>query len=128
MEIEGKVIIDLGQTEGVSKAGNAWKKHEWVIETFGRYPRQVKLHFFGDRADSNVLQPGKCYNITVEVESRQFNSRWYTDVAGLSSREIHDPSAAPEFSAAPAAVYSTPAAAPQAPFDPMADQTDDLPF
>ena len=39
MEIEGKVILDLGMTSGTSKAGNAWKKREIVIEPFGNYPR-----------------------------------------------------------------------------------------
>ena len=45
MEIEGKIIRDLPLQEGVSRAGNPWKKKEWVLETFGQYPRQVCFHF-----------------------------------------------------------------------------------
>ena len=56
MEIEGKIIRDLPLQEGVSRAGNPWKKKEWVLETFGQYPRQVCFHFFGDRVDSNPLR------------------------------------------------------------------------
>lgn len=88
MEIEGKIIRDLPMVEGVSKAGNPWKKKEWVMETFGQYPRTVKFDFFGDRADSNRLEIGKTYSISYDLESREFNGRWYTDVRAYASREI----------------------------------------
>lgn len=88
MELEGKVIQDLPLVEGISKAGNAWKKKEWVLETLGNYPKKVKIHFFGDRADSNRLELGKTYAIGIDIESREFNGRWYTDVSGFSSRLI----------------------------------------
>lgn len=89
MEIKGKIILDLPMQEGISKAGNAWKKKEWVMETIDTpYPRKVKFHLFGDRADNVHLELGKSYTLQCEVESREFNGRWYTDVAGLSATEI----------------------------------------
>lgn len=45
MEITGKIIIDLQEQSGVSKAGNNWKKHEYVLETQETYPRKVKFDF-----------------------------------------------------------------------------------
>lgn len=80
MDLEGKIIIDLGETSGVSKAGNPWKKHEWVIETMDQYPKKVKFHLFGDRADTYRLETGRDYIISFDLESREFNGRWYTDV------------------------------------------------
>ncbi len=73
MEIEGKIIRDLPLQEGVSRAGNPWKKKEWVLETFGQYPRQVCFHFFGDRVDSNPLRIGESYAISYDIESREYN-------------------------------------------------------
>lgn len=136
MELEGKVIQDLGLVEGISKAGKPWKKREWVLETFGNWPRRVKFQFFGDRADANVLEVGKCYAVGIDIESREFNGRWYTDVSGYSTREIADPAmgGAPQFSGEPAPAYNPSAGG--APFQPASqpfaapegDQSDDLPF
>ena len=88
MEIEGMIIRDLGLQEGISKANNPWKKHEWVLETTGNYPRKVKFHVFGDRATTLTFELGKSYVISVDVESREFNERWYTDVSAYAARPV----------------------------------------
>lgn len=133
MELQGKIIQELPLLEGVSKAGKPWKKKEWVLETMGAYPRKVKFDFFGDRADANPLVVGQNYIITIDIESREFNGRWYTDVHGLSAR----PDAAVgggqfggSYTQAPAQDpfgMSAPAAA-AAPSFPEPDSSDDLPF
>ena len=81
MDLEARVIQFLGETSGTSKAGNPWKKKEWVVETFGNYPRKVKIQCFGDRADTINLEQGRDYVFSVDLESREFNGRWYTDVS-----------------------------------------------
>lgn len=87
MDIEGRLIIDLGITSGTSKAGNPWKKRECVIETFGQYPRKVKFHIFGDRVDTIRLEQGKDYRLSFDLESREFNGRWYTDVSVFRAQD-----------------------------------------
>ena len=72
-EIEGKIIQELPMQSGVSKAGREWKKREWVLETFGNYPRKVKFHIFGDRADQFNIVVGNNYRLQVDIESREFN-------------------------------------------------------
>ncbi|MDE7096060.1 MAG: DUF3127 domain-containing protein, partial [Muribaculaceae bacterium] len=86
MEIEGKIILDLGMQSGMSKAGREWKKKEWVLETFGQYPRKVKFHVFGDKADTMGIEVGNSYILSVDLESREFNDRWYTDVSCYAAR------------------------------------------
>ena len=81
MELEGRVIKFLGETSGTSKAGNLWRKKEWVIETPGQYPRKVKVQCMGSRVDAINLELNKDYVLSVDVESREFNDRWYTDVS-----------------------------------------------
>lgn len=88
MDFQARVIQFIGETTGVSKAGNPWKKKEWVVETFGNYPKKIKVQCFGDRADSINLEQGKDYVIYVDLESREFNGRWYTDVSVYRADEV----------------------------------------
>ena len=80
MEIQGKIIAVLPLQQGTSKAGNPWKKQEYVLETHDQYPRKVKFDFFGDRADQYPLQKDEEVTVSFDLESREFNGRWYTDV------------------------------------------------
>lgn len=86
MDIEGMIIQDLGEVGGTSRAGNPWRKHEWVMETLGQYPRKVKFDVFGDRCDTLKFELGKSYVVMVDPESREFNGRWYTDLRAFNSR------------------------------------------
>lgn len=88
MDFQGKVIQFLGEKTGVSKAGKPWKKKEWVVETFGQYPRKVKVQCFGERADTMNLEQDKDYTLHVDLESREYNGNWYTDVSVYRADEI----------------------------------------
>lgn len=90
MDFQARVIQFLGETTGTSKAGNPWKKKEWVVETFGQFPRKVKVQCFGEKSDSMNLQPGHDYSLFVDLESREFNGRWYTDVSVYRVEEINN--------------------------------------
>lgn len=138
MEIEGKIILDLPLQSGTSKAGNLWKKKEWVLETFGQYPRKVKFDIFGDRVDTIRLEVGKTYRISYDLESREFNGRWYTDVRAYAAQETAAPGmaepqapygapAAPMYGAPAGQSYGTPAS-PVEPTNLGSSDTDDLPF
>ena len=59
MEISGKIIAVLPLQSGTSKAGRAWKKQEYVLETQDTYPRKVKFDFFGDRVDQYPMAIGE---------------------------------------------------------------------
>lgn len=88
MDFQARVIQVLPEVTGTSKAGNPWKKKEWIVETFGQYPRKVKVQCFGDRADTLILEEGQDYNLFVDLESREFNGRWYTDVSVFRVEKI----------------------------------------
>lgn len=137
MEIEGKIILDIPLEQGTSKAGNLWRKKCWVLETFGQYPRQVKFDVFGDRAETLNFEVGKCYAVSFDLESREWNGRWYTDVRAFNCRMIEPPTAQPGSMPAFGGAPQQPApAAPQNPFAPQsqgvdftqADESDELPF
>lgn len=82
MEIKGKIIVALPEQSGVSKSGNNWKKREYVLETMDTYPRKVHFDLFGERADQYPLNVGEVVNLSFDIESREYNGRWFTSIRG----------------------------------------------
>lgn len=81
MEVEGKVIQILPLQQGVGKNGNAWSLLQFIIETFDQYPRKVSIELFGeDRIKSNPVAIDDGVKVSYDLESREFNGRWYTSV------------------------------------------------
>ena len=138
MDIKGKIIQKLELQSGTSKAGNAWKKQEYILETLDSYPKKVKFDFFGDRADQYPLEVGDIITLSYDIESREFNGRWYTDIRGYKAMK-EDPNMAgapapyPPAAGAPAPAPTpdggmpVPSPADQPPFD-QGGMGDDLPF
>ena len=79
MELKAKLIQLLPLQTGEGKNGT-WKKQEIIVETEGQYPKKVCVSIWGDKADESLLQIGNMLTISFDVESREFNGRWYTDV------------------------------------------------
>ena len=120
MEIKGKIIVALPEVSGVAKAsGNPWKKREYVLETQETYPKKVHFDLFGERADQYPLSVGDDVTLSFDIESREYNGRWFTSIRGWKVDKNN---------AAPAA--GTPADFPAAPpvdFPPEPGE-EDLPF
>jgi len=125
MEIKGKIILALPEQGGTSKAGKPWRKREYVLETQETYPKKVCFNLFGDRIDQYPVAPGDDVTVSYDLESREFNGRWYTDVRAYKI----DKATATGTPAAPAASTTIPGDFPPAPADlPAAGPTEDLPF
>ena len=133
MEISGKIIQVLPEQGGVSKtSGKEWKLQAYVLETQEQYPRKVHFEVFGeDRIKANPCQLDDIVTVSFDIESREFNGRWYTSIRAWKIQQgvVTIEAAAPVVDAGVAPV----AAAPQAnvaTFDAAAgvDETTDLPF
>ena len=126
MEVKGKIIQKFDLQSGTSKAGNPWKKQNYLLETLDSFPRKIYFDFFGDRADQFNLNVGDLINLSFDIECREYQGRYYTDIRGWKAEKIDQNAAAPQ--AAPMADV------PQAPApgitDASFDQTeeDELPF
>lgn len=117
MEIKGTIIQVLPEVSGTSKAGNAWKKREYVLEnTEGQFPRKIAFTCFGDNADRIQLAVGDQVNMFFDIESREYNGRWYTDIRCWRADKL----------TADAPASSADAPVPPAPVAPAADE--DFPF
>ena len=79
MEISGVVVTLLPQQSGQGKNGT-WKKQEFILETPGQYPKKVCLSLWGEKVDENKLAVGDRITASINIESREYNGRWYTDV------------------------------------------------
>lgn len=140
LNITGKLIQKLPLLSGTSKTGNNWQKQEFVIETIESYPKKICANLWGDRIDQlNAFNIGDLITISFDLESREFNGRWYTDVKAW---KIALPAAMPQ---TPGAAVAAPPSAP-ADLSPVqtavsafpnsddspdlteVDTTDDLPF
>jgi hypothetical protein len=81
LEITGKVNQILPLETGEGKNG-PWKKQFFIVEFMdGNYPKKVCVSLWGDKTDVlRNMQPGKDVKVSFNVESREYNGRWYTDV------------------------------------------------
>lgn len=78
MEVKGKVIQMLAPQTGQGKKGT-WRKQEFILETQSQYPKKVCLSIWGDKIDQFKISTGDMVTASVELESREYNSRWYTE-------------------------------------------------
>jgi hypothetical protein len=79
MEITGTVVSLLPMQSGQGKNGT-WKKQEFIIETPGQYPKKVCLSLWGEKVDETRISVGEKITASINIESREYNGRWYTDV------------------------------------------------
>jgi hypothetical protein len=79
MEINGKIVQVLNEQTGNGRNG-VWRKRDYVLETKGQYPKKVCVTVWGDKIDQFGMQVGDEVTAGIEIESREYNGRWYTDV------------------------------------------------
>lgn len=80
MQFKGKVIDRLPMQSGTSKAGNAWSKATLIVETVTQYPKKVALANMKRAAEFDALPVGTVATFSVDLESREYQGRWYTEV------------------------------------------------
>ncbi len=133
MEITGKVVRLGNLVEGTSARG-PWRKQELIIETEEQYPRTVCLICWTNQIDEiQKFAPGQTIKAQIEISSREFNGKWYTDVRvwrfdpvgaaapmGTPNQPVQQP------------IHQTPPVSTSASFSdnypPTDDSVDDLPF
>jgi hypothetical protein len=79
MEITGTVVSLLPLQTGQGKNG-VWKKQEFIVETPGQYPKKVCMSLWGEKVDETRLSIGDKITASINIESREYNGRWYTDI------------------------------------------------
>lgn len=101
LEISGSLIKKLPVQTGNSARGE-WKKQEFVIETQDSFPKKVCMNVWGaDKVEElSSYTEGEVLKISFNLESREYNQRWYTDVrAWKIERASSAASSAPSYAA-----------------------------
>lgn len=79
MEFKGKVIDVLPEEKGQGKNGE-WRKQSYIFETQEQYPKKVCAEVWGDKIDGFGIQKGEDLTAKINIDSREFNGKWYTNV------------------------------------------------
>lgn len=79
MEIQGRLIQICAPITGEGRNGQ-WKRQDFVIETQTQYPRKVCFTVNGDKIDVSGLQEGQDITVSINIESREYNGRYFTDI------------------------------------------------
>ncbi len=121
MQLSARLVQVMPIQTGTGKNGE-WKKQEIIVETDGQYPKKICISIWGDKISQSQLQPGNYLTIDFDVESREYNGRWYTDVKAWKVELAGAPA---EIPGAPVEVgFATPPPPPPLPVN----EKDDLPF
>ena len=127
--MENSIIVQIEkilekQTFTSSKTGNVYEKFFFVGKTQAQYPKTIAFSVMGkEKFEKLGIVVGKTYNISFDVESREWNGKYFTDITawkavcidGDSGTQVNTPTPPPT------------AQVPQAPTS-VNDTTDNLPF
>ncbi len=122
MEIIGKIAQLLPLVTGQGKNGE-WRKQEFIIEIAdGQFPKKICFSLWGEKIDQAGLAVNETVKVFFDIESREYNARWYTEAKAWKVEK--------QGSVAPATTYTT---SPQIPTEPSSSFNaspveDDLPF
>jgi hypothetical protein len=105
--VSGSVIHILPEQTGAGKNGT-WRKRDFVIETKDQYPKKICMTQWGDEITAHI-----------DIASREYNGRWYTDVKAWKIELGDSDGFIEEGNAAPVSKKTPP---------PLVDVDDDLPF
>lgn len=123
LTISGRIALILPLQTGTSKVGKPWQKQEYILDTGGQYPKKVCFSLFGDSITKFPLPVGQDVTVSIDIESREWNSRWYTEVRAWNVTYAGQQPQAP--APQPPVAQPTPTPEPQTP---QQQAVGDLPF
>ena len=79
--VEGRIIQKLEIESGQSARG-PWQKQNFIIETVDtQFPRKICIGLWSNQIQIlQSYQIGDMIRAYINIESREFNGRWYTDI------------------------------------------------
>lgn len=97
LELTGKVKQVLAEQTGTGKNGQ-WARQDFIVETQEQYPRKVCFSAWNDKIGAlKNFRIEDLVKVSFNLESREFNGRWYTDLRIWKIEPAGQPSAAQNF-------------------------------
>ncbi len=126
LEVEGKLFKVLEEQSGEGRNGR-WLKKGFVIETDEMYPRKICMNLWNDKAKLlENFNVGDFVKVSINIESREYNERWYTDVTAWRLEKPNNQSAAAPMDAPLPEMDELPYSSPNQTAG--GDDADDFPF
>lgn len=90
MELNVKIVKVLEPQSFVSqKNGNTYTTHVFIGETSGQYPRRIAFRVLSDERYAQMgIVVGGSYNISFDIESREWQGRWFTECQAWRSVRV----------------------------------------
>jgi Domain of unknown function (DUF3127) len=115
LKISGSVSEILEAQTGTSQRGE-WRKQDFILEIPGEFVKKICITVWGDNIDRFALKVGESVTVSIDLQSREYNGRWYTDVKGWRLERTQ------------AAEGAQPSPEPLPPLPAASEIEDDLPF
>jgi hypothetical protein len=80
MEVKGKVI-QIMPAETIGASGKS--KQAFILETEGQYPKKIAVDVWEDKV---AMAMGESVELSVNVESREYNGKWFTNISAWSKK------------------------------------------
>ena len=123
MDFEGKVMQILPAVTGQSARGT-WERQTVVFEQPNKqYGKELAVTFMNKGQEVASLRVGESYLVSFDIESRNYQGRWYTDVRAWRVQPLQAAAAS-----APAANMPPFMEEPQPSYAAGAGVVDDMPF
>ncbi len=97
MEIKGVIFKELPEVSGQGAKG-LWRKREYILDIPGQYSKKLCFELWGDKIDEYNLTEGQQITAQLDIESTEYNNRWYTkvkawkiEIQGAQSERRSDP-------------------------------------
>lgn len=83
IELVGRFQEALQPQKLKGRDGGEISKQDFIIEVEGKFPKKVCITMWNDKAAVlTQLKNGQELKVQVEIESREYNGRWYTNITG----------------------------------------------
>lgn len=97
------------------------------MKSQSQYPRKICVTFFNKPEEVARLTVGTEYTVSIDVESREYNGKWYTDVRAWRIVPKSEVPPTPAGGINPPA-YNAPMPTEEPAYARAAQEVDDLPF
>jgi hypothetical protein len=88
MELSGKIVQILPVQQGQSAKG-PWQKQDFIVETQDQFPKKICIAVWNNKFIVNDFD-GCIVNVFADVESREFNGKWYTDIKAWKIEKLNE--------------------------------------
>lgn len=79
MQTTGTLLEIFPPVTGEGKNGT-WKKQDILLEIGDQYKKKLCVTVWGDKIDLNQFQPNEALTVHLDLESRQYQEKWYSDI------------------------------------------------